>query len=49
MESRSVDLSGGCLHIKRLSDVDLEFLAADTQTERSYVESVIDELRGKTG
>ena len=32
-----------------LSDVDLEFLAADTRTERSYVERVIDELRGKPG
>ena len=33
----------------RLSDVDLDFLAADTRTERRHVQRVIDELRGKGG
>jgi len=32
-----------------LSDVDREFLAAETRTDQSYVQEVIDELRGKTG
>jgi 2-amino-4-ketopentanoate thiolase beta subunit len=32
-----------------LSDADLEFLAAETRTSRSYVQGVIDALRGKTG
>jgi hypothetical protein len=32
-----------------LGDVDLEFLAAETRTNRNYVQEVIDEMRRKTG
>ena len=32
-----------------LGDVDLEYLAAETRTSRTYVEESINELRGKTG
>jgi hypothetical protein len=34
---------------ERVSDVDIEFLAADTRSSPSYVRKVIDELRGKAG
>jgi biotin operon repressor len=30
-------------------EADLEYLAAETRTSRTYVEESIDELRGKTG
>ena len=33
----------------RLGEVDLEYLAAETRTSRTYVEENIDGLRGKTG
>ena len=33
----------------RLSNVDLQFLAAETRATESYIQEAIDELRGKTG
>ena len=32
-----------------VSDIDMEFLAAETRTSREYVQAIIDELRGKSG
>ena len=32
-----------------LEEVDLEFLAAETRTDRNFVQEVIDEVRGKSG